>query len=230
MILIDARKGVLTQTRRHSYLVSLLGIRHAVLAVNKMDLVDYSAADASPQIDAGIPSLRQAEIGLKHVVSIPISGPQAATTSRQRSAATRPGIQARRLMRPPGNRRRSRMPPRARPLRFPVQWVNRPNADFRGYQRARSRAVRSAQGDLLRVLPAGRESRVARNRDGRWRPRERKRLPASRSRMVLDRRDRYQPRRHARGGRLARRDRRPVRGDDRVDGRPPGCCPAGPIS
>src|SRR5580700_11710898 len=71
VILIDARKGVLTQTRRHSYLVSLLGIRHVVLAVNKLDLVDYSK-DVFETIDADYRAFA-AEVGLNDIVSIPLS-------------------------------------------------------------------------------------------------------------------------------------------------------------
>jgi bifunctional enzyme CysN/CysC len=74
VILIDARKGVLTQTRRHSYLVKLLGVRKAVLAVNKMDLVDWSK-DRFDEIVADYAAFA-AEIGLEDVLAIPISGPE----------------------------------------------------------------------------------------------------------------------------------------------------------
>ena len=72
VVLIDARKGVLTQTRRHSYLVKLLGIRHVVLAVNKMDLIGFDQA----KFDAIVADYRAfaAEIGIEHVATIPISG------------------------------------------------------------------------------------------------------------------------------------------------------------
>jgi bifunctional enzyme CysN/CysC len=71
IILIDARKGVLTQTRRHSYLVSLLGIRHVVLAVNKMDLMDYSE-EVSRRIESDYRAFA-AQIGVEDVVCIPMS-------------------------------------------------------------------------------------------------------------------------------------------------------------
>ena len=87
VILIDARKGVLTQTRRHSYLVSLLGIRHVVLAVNKMDLVDYSHETSSTRSSSEYRDFA-AQIGLEDIAAIPISGAAAATTSPSRSANT----------------------------------------------------------------------------------------------------------------------------------------------
>ena len=93
VILIDARKGVLTQTRRHSYLVSLLGIRNVVLAINKMDLVDYAEA-VFDDIEASYREFAE-QIGLEDVTAIPLSalrGRQHARAER----ATRPGTTARR--------------------------------------------------------------------------------------------------------------------------------------
>ena len=94
VILIDARKGVLTQTRRHSYLVSLIGIKHVVLAINKMDLVDYSTRRLRLRSSQEYRDFA-AQIGLKDIVAIPISGLQGDNiTEPQRSR--RPGIAARR--------------------------------------------------------------------------------------------------------------------------------------
>jgi bifunctional enzyme CysN/CysC len=157
VILIDARKGVLTQTRRHSYLVQLMGIRHAVLAVNKMDLVDWSRA----MFDAIVADYRRfaEQIGLQSVVAIPLSGltgDNVTTKSAQTPWYTGPALmehlenveidEARRL---------------AGPFRMPVQWVNRPNADFRGFA-GQIVSGRVKPGDEIRVAPSGKLSRIAR--------------------------------------------------------------------
>jgi bifunctional enzyme CysN/CysC len=94
VILIDARKGVLTQTRRHSYLVSLLGIRHVVLAINKMDLVDWSAGPVFDEILAEYRRLRARRSASPTFTAIPMSALEAATTSPSQSDKPRPGTQA----------------------------------------------------------------------------------------------------------------------------------------
>ena len=156
IILIDARKGVLTQTRRHSYLVSLLGIRRVVLAINKMDLVGY-AQEVFARIEADYRAFA-ARIGLADIVCIPISA-----------------VQGDNIIEPRGNTPWHRGPMlmehletvpvdddlQARPFRLPVQWVNRPNLDFRGFAGTIvSGSVRP--GDRIRALPSGRESQVVR--------------------------------------------------------------------
>jgi bifunctional enzyme CysN/CysC len=157
VILIDARKGVLTQTRRHSFLVSLIGISKVVLAVNKMDLVDFdegvfAAIVADYRAFAGA-------LGLTDILAIPISGLKGdniATLSEQTPWYRGPSlldhlesvdIDEGRLQ--------------SGPLRMPVQWVNRPNLDFRGFS-GRLAAGVAKPGDAIRVLPSGRESRIAR--------------------------------------------------------------------
>jgi bifunctional enzyme CysN/CysC len=155
VILIDAGKGVLTQTRRHSYLVSLLGIRRIVLAVNKMDLVGYSR-DVFARIVSDYRSFA-ASIGLSEVTAIPISAVHGHNVVR-RSDDMRwyegPTVIEHLETVPVGDDVRSR------PFRLPVQWVNRPNHDFRGFAGAIvSGAVRA--GDRVRVLPSGRETHVA---------------------------------------------------------------------
>ncbi|WP_454759433.1 sulfate adenylyltransferase subunit CysN [Caulobacter segnis] len=156
VILIDARKGVLTQTRRHSYLVSLLGIRHVVLAVNKMDLVgwDQSVFD---QIVADYRAFAD-QIGLSVFTPIPISG-LGGDNMAARSEHT-PWFDGPILMDwLEGVEVEDDL--QAKPFRMPVQWVNRPNLDFRGF----SGLVASGTikpGDRIRALPSGRESRVAR--------------------------------------------------------------------
>jgi bifunctional enzyme CysN/CysC len=156
VILIDARKGVLTQTRRHSYIVSLLGIRRIVLAINKMDLVGYSRE----AFDSIVADYREfaARIGLSDITPVPLSalrGDNILELSPNTSWYTGPTLMAylESVEIEDGLHRK--------PLRFPVQWVNRPNQDFRGFAGTiASGAVR--RNDAIRVLPSGRQSRVAR--------------------------------------------------------------------
>lgn len=156
VILIDARKGVLTQTRRHSYLVSLLGIRHVALAVNKMDLVGWDQ-DVFDEIVADYRAFAE-QIGLSVFTPIPISGlggDNIASRGEHTPWFDGPilmdwleGVEVEDDL-------------QAGPFRMPVQWVNRPNLDFRGF----SGLIASGTikpGDRIRALPSGRESRVAR--------------------------------------------------------------------
>ncbi|MBK8105765.1 MAG: sulfate adenylyltransferase subunit CysN [Betaproteobacteria bacterium] len=157
VILIDARKGVLTQTRRHSFLVSLIGIRQVVLAINKMDLVGFDEATCR-RIDADYREFA-AQIGLTNITTIPLSGLKGDNIAT-RSAAM-PWYDGPALMEfletcPIDDVRLQRGP-----LRLPVQWVNRPNLDFRGFcGLLASGTVRP--GDRVRVQPSGRESLVER--------------------------------------------------------------------
>ena len=156
VILIDARKGVLTQTRRHSYLVSLLGIRHVVLAVNKMDLIGWD-----PERFAAIVAEYRAfaaQIGLDAVTAIPISGLKGDNiASRSEAASWYEGPTLMEWLEGVDVGADTRNAP----FRMPVQWVNRPNLDFRGFAGLISAgAVRP--GDRVKVLPSGRESTVAR--------------------------------------------------------------------
>jgi bifunctional enzyme CysN/CysC len=156
VILIDARKGVLTQTRRHSYLVSLLGIRHVVLAVNKMDLVGWDQ-DVFEAIVADYRAFAE-QIGLAVFTPIPISG-LGGDNIATRSEAT-PWFEGPILM-DWLEAVEVEDDLQAGPFRMPVQWVNRPNLDFRGF----SGLIASGTikpGDRIRALPSGRESRVAR--------------------------------------------------------------------
>jgi bifunctional enzyme CysN/CysC len=157
VILIDARKGVLTQTRRHSFLVSLIGIRNIVLAVNKMDLVGFDQA----VFDKIVADYRAfaAEIGLTDVLAIPISGLRGDNIT-SKSDLTR-WYQGPTLMQHLETVEIDETRLQAGPLRLPVQWVNRPNLDFRGF--AGEIASGTARpGDRVRVLPSGRESRIVR--------------------------------------------------------------------
>ncbi|NDZ77397.1 sulfate adenylyltransferase subunit CysN [Streptomyces sp. SID10853] len=156
VILVDARKGVLTQTRRHSYLVSLLGIRHVVLAVNKLDLVGY-AQEVFERI-AGEYTRFAEEIGLGDVVAVPISA-YAGDNLTENSSET-PWYQGPTLMKHLETVEIDE-DVAARPFRLPVQWVNRPDLDFRGFSgQIVSGVVRP--GDRVRALPSGSESSVAR--------------------------------------------------------------------
>ena len=155
IVLIDARKGVLTQTRRHSLIARLLGIRQLVLAVNKMDLIDHDEARFRA-IAADYASFA-ASIGLPEVVAIPMSGLTGANVSRP--APELAWFEGPTLVDWLEN------PPRAEdaagPFRLPVQYVNRPNLDFRGFAGTIA-AGQAAVGGEVRVLPGGQQTRIAR--------------------------------------------------------------------
>ncbi len=157
VILIDARKGVLVQTRRHSYLCKLLGIRHFVLAVNKMDLVDYS----QDRFDEIVADYRRfaASIGIDHFTAIPISGFRGDNITTL--SDNTPWFNGPVLIDQLETVSLDRAAEQAAPLRLPVQWVNRPNLDFRGFAgQIASGTVRP--GDAVRVLPSGRTTTVSR--------------------------------------------------------------------
>lgn len=157
VILIDARKGVLTQTRRHSYLVHLLGIRHIVVAVNKMDLVGYDRAT----FDAIVADYRffADSIGIEGFTAIPLSGLRGDNIA-ERSAAM-PWYGGPTLIDHLESVEVDADADRARPFRLPVQWVNRPNLDFRGFAGLITGGT-VRPGDRVRVLPSGRTSSIAR--------------------------------------------------------------------
>jgi bifunctional enzyme CysN/CysC len=156
VILIDARKGVLTQTRRHSYLVKLLGIRHVVLAINKMDLVDWSQA----RFDEIVAEYRAFadQIELDRFTAIPMSALKGDNITEPSGKS--PWYKGPALMRwleeaPVEDDLREQ------PFRMPVQWVNRPNLDFRGFSGLIASGV-VRPGDKVKALPSGRESTVER--------------------------------------------------------------------
>ena len=157
VILIDARKGVLTQTRRHSLLVAMLGIRKVVLAINKLDLMAYSQ-EVFERIVADYRSFA-AEIGLVEFTAIPMSALRGDNIT-ERSAAM-PWYVGPALMEYLEGVEIDAEAAQRQPLRFLVQWVNRPNLDFRGFS---GRVVGGSvkPGERVRVLPSGRESVVAR--------------------------------------------------------------------
>jgi bifunctional enzyme CysN/CysC len=157
VILVDARKGVLTQTRRHSYLVSLLGIRQIVLAVNKMDLVGYSA-QVFEDVERDYREFA-GRIGLSAIAAIPVSALRGENIIQ--AGERMPWYRGPSLMQYLESVPIAEGAAAAQPFRMPVQWVNRPNQDFRGFAGLIvGGSVRP--GDLLRVLPSGLNCRVAR--------------------------------------------------------------------
>ena len=155
VILIDARKGVLVQTRRHSFLCHLLGIRNIVLAVNKMDLVGYDQAVFDTIVAEY--SVFAKEIGIAAFTAMPISGFKGdnITAASDRTPWYTGAPLLAHLERVELDTERDA----ARPFRMPVQWVNRPNLDFRGFSGLI--ATGSVKpGDAVRVLPSGKTSTV----------------------------------------------------------------------
>ena len=156
IILIDARKGVLTQTRRHSYLVSLLGIRHVVLAINKMDLVGWSQ-EVFDTILAEYHDFA-AQIGIKGFTAIPMSALKGDNITETSEKA--PWYTGQALL-PHLESLEVEDDLREKPFRMPVQWVNRPDLDFRGFSGLIATGA-IQPGDKVKALPSGRESTVSR--------------------------------------------------------------------
>ncbi len=154
IILIDARKGVLTQTRRHSYIASLLGVKHIVVAINKMDLVDYSR-DVFKEIETAYRDMTS-ELGFSEILCIPISALNGDNVTSVSKAT--PWYEGPALL--PFLEDVDVTPEHsAMPFRFPVQWVNRPDLNFRGF----SGTVNGADvevGEEIIVIPSGKRSKV----------------------------------------------------------------------
>ncbi|WP_029555847.1 sulfate adenylyltransferase subunit CysN [Xanthobacter sp. 91] len=157
VILVDARKGVLTQTRRHSYLAHLIGIRNIVLAVNKMDLVGYSR-EVFEQIVADYRAFA-ASIGITDFVALPISGFKGDNITTL--SPNTPWHSGPTLMAHLESVEIDAAHDAQKPFRMAVQWVNRPNLDFRGFAGLISSGT-VKPGDAIRVLPSGKTSTVAR--------------------------------------------------------------------
>ncbi|MBW8367005.1 MAG: sulfate adenylyltransferase subunit CysN [Arenimonas sp.] len=156
VVLVDARKGLLTQTRRHSYIVSLLGIRHVVLAVNKMDLVGYDPA-VFDAIVSGYAELAST-LGIATVQPIPLSALKGENLLQP--SAAMPWYTGPSLLQALERADITTLDT-ASPMRLPVQWVNRPNQDFRGFAGTLATGT-VAPGDEVVVLPSGRRTRVKR--------------------------------------------------------------------
>nr|WP_268825716.1 sulfate adenylyltransferase subunit CysN [Sphingomonas lutea] len=157
VLLVDARKGVLTQTRRHSYLARLVGIRHLVLAVNKMDLVDHDR-QAFDGICADY-RLFAEQIGVPDWTAIPLSALTGANVMERSSAMQ--WYDGPSLLEVLETVPLDTAADAAKPLRLPVQWVNRPSHDFRGFA-GQIAAGTLAPGTEVRIAPSGRTTHVAR--------------------------------------------------------------------
>jgi sulfate adenylyltransferase subunit 1 len=154
VVMIDARKGVLTQSRRHSFIVSLLGIRHVVVAINKMDLVDFSE-ERFNEIKAEYQKLAD-QLGLEDVYYVPISALNGDNVvNRSESTPWYHGETMMNIL----EQVEVRDDQNVTDLRFPMQYVNRPNLDFRGYCGTLASGV-VHRGDEVTVLPSGKTSRV----------------------------------------------------------------------
>jgi bifunctional enzyme CysN/CysC len=156
VILIDARKGVLTQTRRHSYICSLLGIRDVVLAVNKIDLVNFSE-DVFDRIVGDYVTFASG-LGFRSILPVPISarfGDNVTARSGNMPWYTGPTL-LEHLETVDVSEDMT-----GQPFRFPVQWVNRPNLDFRGFAGTVA-SGRIGVGDQVVVAASGKASRIAR--------------------------------------------------------------------
>jgi sulfate adenylyltransferase large subunit len=157
VLLIDARKGVLTQTRRHSYLAQLVGIRHFVLAVTKMDLVDYDE-EAFDTIRAAYGSFAE-KLGIDDWQAIPVSG--VAGDNVTSASDNMPWFEGPTLLEYLETVEIDANADAGKPLRMPVQWVNRPDQSFRGFA-GQIASGTMGPGTEARVLPSGRTTRIAR--------------------------------------------------------------------
>lgn len=157
ILLIDARKGVLDQTRRHSFIATLLGIRHLVVAVNKMDLVDYreTVFEQFKQDYLTFAQQLPGDLDIKFVPLSALDGDNVASESAHMPWYSGPTLLEVLESVDVISERENQ------PLRFPVQYVNRPNLDFRGYAGTLSAGVVRV-GQRVKVLPSGVESSVAR--------------------------------------------------------------------
>ncbi|MBL8469004.1 adenylyl-sulfate kinase, partial [Methyloversatilis discipulorum] len=157
IILVDARHGVQTQTRRHSFLVSLIGIKRVVVAINKMDLVGYSETTFRRILDDY--RAFAAQLGLEDIVAIPMSalkGDNITSQSEQMGWYHGPTLMGYLETVEVDQKRRLKGP-----FRLPVQWVNRPNLDFRGFAGTIASGV-ITPGTAIRVQPSGRTSTIKR--------------------------------------------------------------------
>ena len=154
VILMDARKGILTQTRRHSFIVDLLGIRHVIVAVNKMDLVDYDE-ETFQQIKQDYLGFAE-NLNFANITFVPLSALKGDNTMD--AGDNMPWYQGPTLMGVLETLDVSKSTA-DQPFRMPVQWVNRPNLDFRGFSGTIASGV-VRPGDKVIALPSAKESRV----------------------------------------------------------------------
>ena len=157
IILVDASQGVLTQTRRHSFIVSMVGVKRIILAVNKLDLVDYSE-EVFNQIKSDFTNFANEALTLEEITAIPISALKGDNIVE--SSENTPWYDGQSVMEYLETVEVAASS-QSRPFRMPVQWVNRPNREFRGFAGLIGSGCIST-GDKIRVLPSGTESTVAR--------------------------------------------------------------------
>ncbi|WP_439510812.1 sulfate adenylyltransferase subunit CysN [Marinimicrobium koreense] len=157
ILMVDARKGILTQTKRHSYLAALIGIRHVVVAINKMDLMDYSEKTFNRIVEEYREFAKQ--IGLENITFIPMSALRGDNIIER--SERMPWYRGTTLMGYLETVEVDDELMQASPFRMAVQWVNRPNLDFRGFSGQLASGV-IHPGDKIRTLPSGRESHVER--------------------------------------------------------------------
>ena len=221
VLLVDARKGLLSQTRRHAIIASLLGIRHVVLAVNKIDLVGFDRA-VFEQISASF-SRFAGELGFKDIKAIPMSaryGDNVSSRSERTPWYSGPHLLDYLETVDVEDDRAGK------PFRMPVQWVNRPNSDFRGFAGTIvSGSVKP--GDEIAVLPSGQTTKIKAiiGAGGD--------LDAARGRRFghhhARRRNRYCARRHVCRAARSPAGRRSVRGASGLDVERASCSPGAPI-
>lgn len=157
VILVDARKGVLTQTRRHSFLTHLIGIKNIILAVNKMDIVDYSQAVFDQIVDDY--SAFAKEVGIERFVAMPISGIKGDNITTLSKST--PWYQGPTLLEYLETVELDQATDQVGAFRMPVQWVNRPNLNFRGFS-GKIVSGSIGAGDEVRISPSGKISTVSR--------------------------------------------------------------------
>ena len=157
IILVDASQGVLTQTRRHSFIVSMVGVKRIILAVNKLDLVDYSE-EVFNKIKSDYHEFASEALALEEITAIPISALKGDNIVE--SSENTPWYDGQSVMEYLETVEVAASS-QSRSFRMPVQWVNRPNREFRGFTGLIGSGCIST-GDRIRVLPSGTESTVAR--------------------------------------------------------------------
>lgn len=157
VILVDARQGVLTQTRRHSYLAALIGIRNIVLAVNKMDLVDYNEAAYNVIVEEYREFART--IGIEDFTAIPMSALHGDNVTTPSEAM--PWYHGTTLLACLETLKVNNELNQLKPFRLPVQWVNRPNLDFRGFSGTIANGM-VRPGDSVRIQPSGKQTTIER--------------------------------------------------------------------
>ncbi|MGP9737768.1 MULTISPECIES: sulfate adenylyltransferase subunit CysN [Halomonas] len=157
ILMVDARHGILTQTRRHSFLMSLMGMRHLIVAINKMDLVDYSKARFDEIVEEYRAFAKQ--LGLENITFIPMSALKGDNVIEH--SAKMPWYHGTTLLGYLETVELDAEHLQRSPFRMPVQWVNRPNLDFRGFTGMVASGV-IRPGDPIRVQPSGSASTVSR--------------------------------------------------------------------